>query len=127
VVVVRFEDHRFGPAHAPQYLDAGLAEVRRHRDRAAAVGYPNSIGQGVVWHFEESRRKVSDGAVFSGEYCFSAEGLPYSGRGEDLDVALAYHRAHAAGVVGMSVGQQDGVYIRNVSADAVEEGRDAPL
>src|SRR5215210_373652 len=125
-VVVRLENYGLGPAHAPQYLDTGLTEVRRHRDCATTVGYPNSIGQGVVGDSEKGRRKVSDGAVLSGEHSFRTEGLTYAGRGEDLDVALAYHRAHAAGVVGVSVGQQDGVYSGEVSADTVEEGRDAP-
>src|SRR5215210_3442712 len=125
-VVVRFEDHRFGPAHAPQYLDTGLTEVRRHRDCATSVGHPNPVGQGVVRDSEEGRRKVSDGAGLSGEHGVRAEGLTYARRGEYLDVVIVYHRAHAASVVGVSVGQQDGVHSGEVSADTVEEGRYAP-
>ena len=55
--------------------------------------------------------KVSDGAGLSRGYRVRAEGLADAGRGVDLDFAFAYQSADAAGVVGVSVGQQDGVYV----------------
>ena len=88
-IVVRLEDHRLGPTHAPQYIDPGLPEVRRNRYGAAAVGYSNPVGHGVVRDLEERHSKVVDGAGLSWGYRIRAEGLADTGRGEDLDIAVA--------------------------------------
>jgi hypothetical protein len=125
-IVVRFEDHRFGSTHAPQYIDSSLPEVRRHRYGITVVGHPNSVSLGVVRDFEESYTEVFDGAGLFRGYRVRAEGLADAWCGVDLDFAFAHQRGDAAGVVGVSVGQQDGVYSGNVSADLGEEGGYAP-
>ena len=60
---------------------------------------------------KERNVKVSDGAGLFRGYRVRAEGLADAGRGEDLDIAFAYQSGDAAGMVGVSVGQQDGVYV----------------
>ena len=124
--MVRLEDHRLGPTHAPQYIDSSLSQIRRHRHGATAVGYPNPVGHRVVRDFEERHSKVFDGAGLSWGYRVRAEGLADTRRGEDLDIAFAHQSEDATGVVGVSVGKQDGVNVGHASADTGEEGTYAP-
>src|SRR5918999_1169791 len=125
-IVVRLEDHRLGPTHATQYIDSSLPEIRRHRYGATIVGDPDPVSHGVVRDLEERYAEVLDGAGVSRGYRVRAEGLADPRRGEDLDIAFARQSRDAAGVVGVSVGQQYGVYVAKVSADTGEEGAYAP-
>ena len=122
MVVVRFEYHRLSTPHAPQHLDAGLPEVRRHRHRALSVGDTHAVGQRVVRNLEEGRRQAADVAFLSRGHRLRAEGLADAGRCEDRYAAVADHGAHAAGMVGVPVGQEYRSYILEVPADSGEEG-----
>src|SRR5688572_32937359 len=108
-IVVRLEDNRLGPTHAPQDIDSSLPEVRRHRHGPTAVGDPHPVGHRVVWDFEERNPKILDGAGLSWGYRVRAEGLTDTGRGENPDTAFAHQSMDTTGMVGVSVGQQDGV------------------
>ena len=125
-IVVRLEDHRLGSTHAPQYIDSSLTEVRRHRHDATSVGYPNPVGHRVVRDFEKRYSKVFDGAGLSWGHRVRAEGFADARRGEDLDIAFSHQSSDAAGVVGVSVGEQDGVNVGQAPADTGEESAYAP-
>jgi hypothetical protein len=125
-IVVRLEYYSLRPAHASQYLDTGLPEIRRHCDCATVVGDSYPVGHGVVRDFEESHGKVADSARLSWGYGVGSEGFAYAGSGEDLDVLLVQHGPDAAGVVGMSVGQEDGSYVGQIPAYTGEESLYAP-
>ena len=75
---------------------------------------------------EEHHSKVFDGAGFSWGYRVRAERLTDTRRGVDFDIAFAHQSRDAASVVGVSVGQQDGVYVGQAPADTGEEGTYAP-
>ena len=124
--MVRLEDHRLGSTHASQYIDSSLTEVRRHRHDATSIGYPNPVGHRVVWDFEKRYSKVFDGAGLSWGHRVRAEVFADARRGEDLDIAFSHQSSDTAGVVGVSVGEQDGVYVGQAPADTGKESAYAP-
>ena len=75
---------------------------------------------------EERHSKVFDAAGLSWGYRVRAERLTDTRRCVDLDIAFTHQSSDAASVVGVSVGQQDGVYVGQAPADAGEEGTYAP-
>jgi hypothetical protein len=79
-----------------------------------------------VRDFEERHSKVFDGAGLFWGNRVRAERLTDTRGGVDLDIAFAHQSSDAASVVGVSVGQQDGVYVGQGPADMGEEGTYAP-
>ena len=126
MVVISFQDHRLGPAHAPQHVDACFPEVRRHRHRARFVRDPHPVGQGIVRNLEERRRKAAHGTLLSRSDRVRAKRIADARGGEDRYGAVANEGLDTARVVGVSVGEEDRPHVAQVPTKAAQMGLYAP-